>query len=299
LTTLLTSMLFVPAGDERKLAKVGELSAPALILDLEDAVAETRKPLARTAVAQVLRTATSATPLWVRVNASSPYATMADLREIVSPGLSGIVLPKVGTPRDVEVVDWCLTALEQEAGLAVGSIGIMPTIESVAGVLAAIPIASSSRRIECLIFGAGDFSLDAGLDWPAPNGVSSLLVQAKHQLVLASRAAGIAPPHDGAYPMFRDLDGLRGEAEQARDLGMLGKHAIHPAQVAVIDEVFTPSPTRIERARTIVAAFEASEQAGVGNIDVNGQFIDYPVAHRARALLAMARHLDAEVPHVG
>jgi citrate lyase subunit beta / citryl-CoA lyase len=293
LSPLYTSMLFVPAGDEHKLAKVPELVAPALILDLEDAVAEARKPAARHAVGQVLRDHRTEVPLYVRVNASSPGACMADLREIVVPGLTGIVLPKVAAPRDVESVDWGLTSLEQQAGMPVGGVRIMPTIESVAGVLAAPRIAVAGRRIECLIFGAGDFSLDAGLDWPAPNGVSSLLLQAKQQLVLASRAAGLAPPHDGAYPMFRDLDGLRREAEQARDLGMLGKHAIHPGQVPVIDDVFTPSPEQVAHSRKIVEAFEESERSGVGNVDVGGQFIDYPVAHRARALLSLAERLEA------
>jgi len=293
LTSLLTSMLFVPAGDERKLAKVPLLRAPSLILDLEDAVAVARKPAARANVGRLLRETATSTPLYVRVNADSPDACLADLQEIVAPCLAGVVLPKVGSPRDVHVVDWALTALERRSGLTPGSIRLMPTIESVAGILAAREIAGSSRRIECLIFGAGDFSLDAGLDWPAEGGVGSLLVEAKHRLVLASRAAGIAPPHDGAYPMFRDLDGLRREAAQARDLGMFGKHAIHPDQVAVIDEVFLPSEAQLAHARTVVDAFEASERGGVGNIDVDGQFIDYPVAHRARALLAMAGQLEA------
>jgi citrate lyase subunit beta/citryl-CoA lyase len=98
--------------------------------------------------------------------------------------------------------------------------------------------------------------------------------------------------------MFRDLAGLRREAEQARDLGMFGKHAIHPDQVAVIDEVFTPSLDQIAHARKIVEAFDVSERGGIGNIDVGGQFIDYPVAHRARALLTMASQLNADAADV-
>lgn len=298
MSLLFTSMLFVPGGDAPKLAKIPDLAAPALILDLEDAVAEGRKAMAREAVAEVLAApAASVPPLYVRVNSSTPQACLADLRAVISPRLQGILLPKVNSARDVAAVDWCLTALEQQADLPPGQIRIMPVIESVAGLLAAEPIATASPRIECLVFGAGDFSLDIGLDWPARDGVSSLLLQAKQQLVLVSRAAGIAAPHDGAYPMFRDLAGLRREAEQARDLGMFGKHAIHPAQVAVIDEVFTPTTEQLARARAIVAEFTASERRGVGNITVGGQFIDYPVAHRARALLETARHLGAEVTH--
>lgn len=294
MSPLFTSMLFVPGGDERKLTKAPDLVAPALIFDLEDAVAQARKASARRAVADLLTSTTIPTPLYVRVNAATPQECLADLEAVVSPRLSGIVLPKVDAPRDVHVVDWCLTALEHQAGMAAGSIRLMPTIESVAGLLAARQIARASARIECLVFGAGDFSLDAGLDWPMPGGTGSLLVAAKQQLVLVSRAAGLAPPHDGAFPMLRDLDGLRREAEQSRDLGMFGKHAVHPDQVPVIDEVFRPSPARLAHARKVAAAFEASERSGVGNIDVGGQFVDYPVAHRANALLALARDLGVE-----
>jgi citrate lyase subunit beta/citryl-CoA lyase len=294
---LLTSMLFVPGGDERKLAKIPQLAAPALIIDLEDAVAEQSKDAARAAVAAVLAAPPTAVPLWVRVNAGRPAVCQADLQAVVGPHLAGVLLPKAESARDVEVVDWYLAGLEERAGLPVGTVRIMPIIESVAGLEAAADIARAGSRVECLVLGAGDFSLDVGLDWPAPGGVSPLVLHAKERLVLVSRAAGIAAPHDGTYPMFRDSEGLRREAEQARDLGMFGKHAVHPDQVGVIDAVFTPTDEQISRARVIVSEFEASEQLGVGNVVVGGQFVDYPVAHRARALLETARALTPVVAH--
>ncbi len=288
MSALLTSMLFVPGGDEGKLAKVDALRAPALILDLEDAVAESRKADARRMVAAAIAAATTTVPLWVRVNPGDAAATVADLEAVVQPGLAGIVLPKVESPTGVERVDWYLTALELARGLPAAGIRLMANIESVAGLDAVERIAKASPRLECLIFGSGDFSLDAGLDWPPEGGVSSLLVSAKERLVVASRLAGILPPHYGVYPMFRDDGGLRAEAAQSQALGMFGKHAVHPLQIPIIDEVFTPSAARIARARQIVEAFDTSEAQGVGNIDVGGQFIDYPVAHRAKALLAIA-----------
>lgn len=297
MSTLLTSMLFVPGGDEGKLVKIPDLAAPALILDLEDAVADDRKPFARAAVARVLADPPTPVPLWVRVNTSSPASCLADLQAVVGPGLTGVVLPKVEAARDVEAVDWCLTGLEQQTGVPAGRTRIMPTVESAAGLAAAARIAAAGPRVECLVFGAGDFSLDVGLDWPARDGVSSLLLHAKQQLVLASRVAGIAAPHDGSYPVFRDLDGLRREAEQARDLGMFGKHAVHPGQVEVIDEVFTPTREQVGRARTIVERFEESERRGVANMTVGGLFVDYPVAHRARALLETARAIGSADCH--
>lgn len=291
MSTLFTSMLFVPGGDEGKLAKVDSLSAPGLILDLEDAVADSRKAEARKMVGAAIATSTTDIPLWVRVNPGNEAATVADLDAVVGPRLQGIVLPKAESAIHVARIDWYLAALELSRSLPVGSIRLMPTVESIAGLDAVEKIASSSSRIECLIFGAGDFSLDAGLDWPVEGGVSSLLIAAKQRLVIASRLAGILPPHDGVYPMFRDSDGLRAEAAQSSALGMFGKHAVHPQQIPIIDEVFTPSAAKLDHARKIVAAFDASEGQGVGNIDVGGQFIDYPVAHRAKALLALAESL--------
>ena len=295
MSTMFSSMLFVPGGDEHKLGKLNSLVAPGLILDLEDAVADSRKAEARKMIKAALAAATTSVPLWVRVNPGDEAATVADLDSVVGANLSGIVIPKVESTAHIARIDWFLTALEIARSLPVGGIRLMPTIESVAGLDAVEEIAESSPRIDCLIFGAGDFSLDAGLDWPAEGGVSSLLVSAKQRLVIASRLAGLLPPHDGVYPMFRDSEGLRAEATQSQSIGMFGKHAVHPDQIRVIDEVFTPSEAKLARAREIVAAFDASESEGVGNIDVSGQFIDYPVAHRAKALIALADSLSRGV----
>lgn len=295
MSNLFTSMLFVPGGDERKLAKLDSLKAPGLILDLEDAVGDSRKIEARKMISSALAASATSVPLWVRVNSGNAAATVADLDAVVGPRLQGIVLPKAETVSDVAVVDWYLSALETSRALPVGSIRMMPTIESVAGLNNVESIAAVTPRIDCLIFGAGDFSLDAGLDWPAENGVSALLLSAKQRLVIASRLAGLLPPHDGVYPMFRDEEGLRAEASQSRALGMFGKHAVHPRQIPIIDEIFTPSIQRIKRAHEIVAAFDLSERQGIGNIDVGGQFIDYPVAQRSRALLELATSLGIEL----
>lgn len=291
---LLPSMLFVPGGDERKLAKLPGLRAPAFILDLEDAVASSAKAGAREAVAAVLEADPGRAMIYVRVNTDSPDALYQDLASVVRPGLTGVVLPKVGSARDIEVADWAISALERRHRIEPGHILLMPAIETIAGLEHARSIAVASPRIQCLTFGAGDFSLDAGLDWPPPQGeLSPLLIGAKCDLVRISRLAGLQPPHDGVYPMFRDHAGLVREARQSLALGMFGKHAIHPDQVESINAVFTPSATQISRAREILAAFSASESTGVGNIDVGGLFVDYPVAARSRQLLDLAAELGA------
>lgn len=284
-------MLFVPGSDERKLGKVGQLAAPAFILDLEDAVAVSEKAAARERVAAVVaaRGADGGTELHVRVNGFESGLLHADVAAVAVAGLAGVVLPKATSGRDVEIVDWLLASLERERGLAPGSIGLSAIVETAAGVERVGEIAAASPRLRHLVFGAGDFSLDLGLDWPPRDGVwSPTLVAAKARVVLASRAAGLEAPHDGVYPDIHDLDGLRAEALAARLQGFGGKHAIHPGQLPVIEEVFAPSDEELAWAREVVAAFDAHEAEGVAAIRIGGRFVDYPVAERARRLLARA-----------
>lgn len=284
-------MLFVPGGDQKKLAKLPKLAAPAFILDLEDAVAESVKSAARQAVARVIEAKPTSTPLFVRVNTTSTSILERDLTAVVNDGLTGVVLPKVDSAADVERVDSLLCTLESSAGIR-EPIVMMPTIETVQGVLNAVDIASASPRIQCLIFGAGDFSLDIGVDWPPPGGeLSATLIDAKVRLVLASRVAGLQPPHDGAYAKYQDREGLVVEAMQARSLGMFGKHAIHPVQVPSLDAVFAPTLEEVKRAEELLTLFEKHESSGVGNVGDGGLFIDYPVAARAKQVVSLAKEM--------
>lgn len=290
----LSSMLYVPGGDQRKLAKAASLEVPAVILDLEDAVAASAKAAARAAVAGVLRSG-QLDRAWVRVNAASPSDLYEDLHAVVVPTLDGLVLPKAETAADVQRVDWLVGVLEERRGIPAGRVFFLPTIETVKGLANVDAIATASPRVLWLGFGAGDFSLDLGLEWPtADGGVGPTLLAAKCEIVLASRRAGLPPPHDGSFPRFRDEDGLRQEAGLAKSLGFGCKHAIHPAQVPVIQEIFYPSAAEIERARQIVLAFSAQETEGIANVAHDGALVDYPVALRAARLLR-ALGLDPEV----
>lgn len=274
------AMLFVPGSDARKIAKIPELDTDAVILDLEDSVAVSAKADARRMVAEHLRASGDGPALWVRVNpADGPYFA-DDVRAIAGPGLAGVVLPKAQSAADVVRLDELLTAGNSAAR-------IVATIETVAGLRAAGAIAGASPQVDALGFGAGDFSLDTGIDW-ALEPDHPLLTAARVELVLASRAAGIGAPHDGAYPRHGDLDGLRAQAAFARSLGFGTKHAIHPGQVAVIREVFRPSAAAIAHAEKVVRAFEAAEADGRAAISVDGALVDYPVVHRARAVLRAA-----------
>jgi crotonobetainyl-CoA:carnitine CoA-transferase CaiB-like acyl-CoA transferase/citrate lyase beta subunit len=289
---LLVDMLFVPAGDARKVAKIPELDATALILDLEDAVAVAVKAQARARAAEAIDAYGRDAQLWVRVNATGTRYFADDVEAVVVSGLAGIVLPKAESASDVLALAGLLDVLERRRGLRPGSVEVIATIETVAGLAAVDEIAAASPRVRCLGFGAGDFSLDVGLDWPPPDGLSATVLNAKAALVLASRRAGLEPPHDGVHPSFRDLDALRAEAEQAKALGFVGKHAIHPAQVPAIREVFVPGPDELARARRVLDAFEAGERDGVANVPVDGKLVDYPVAEHARRTLAAAGARD-------
>jgi citrate lyase subunit beta / citryl-CoA lyase len=290
-------MLYVPGSETRKLARIPSIDSPAFILDLEDAVAIALKAEARRTVAEFLGGQSTAAPLYVRVNSVASGFLYDDLEAVTLAGLTGIVLPKTDSARDIHIVDWILGAFEHRRSLDMGSIEIIATIETATGLLNAASIAGASSRLRCFGFGAGDFSLDLGLEWPAPSGaVGPLLLAAKVQLVLVSRQCGLQPPHDGVYPTFKDQAGLLHEAQEARALGFYGKHAIHPDQIPIIAKAFTPSTDEIDRAREIVTAFEQSEQRGVAAAQVDGRLVDYPVVERARLLLQLAEGLESHPP---
>lgn len=288
----LAAMLYVPGGDERKVAKAPALDVDAIIYDLEDAVAVSRKDEARRRVRAALAGADAGPPRYVRVNDVHSGRLLDDLEAVAVHGLRGIVLPKVESGEDVRIADWLLHTLERRSGLPGGSTRILPILETPAGVGQAGAIAQASDRVTCLCFGAGDFSRAVGLEWPPLEAPSATLVAAKTALVLASRAHGLRSPHDSVYPDFRDVERLRREAADARALGFGGKHAIHPDQVAVIRRAFEPTERELAWAERVVAAFEESERKGVANVALEGSLVDYPVYERARELLGRGGHDD-------
>jgi citrate lyase subunit beta / citryl-CoA lyase len=261
---MVRSWLFAPGHSERILARVFDAGADEALLDLEDAVAADQKARARGLVAEAL----ASHPAWVRVNRPGTDLCAADLAAVA--GLArGLRLPKVESPADVAWVRERLDGRE---------LPLTASIESAPGVLRAGDIAAAPG-VGSLAFGNVDFGLELHVD---PADVLATLYARSH-LVLASRAAGIEPPSDGVWARFRDLDGLRAEARLARRLGFFGKSAIHPDQVPVINEVFSPTAEELDWARRVVAAFEASGGAATRLDD--GEMVDVPVAERARRML--------------
>jgi citrate lyase subunit beta/citryl-CoA lyase len=285
MTALARSYLFAPGDNERLLGKVFDAGADAVVLDLEDAVALERKPLARRLVADQLRSARKSPAVYVRINAISTDLWIEDIAAVVSPALTGVRLAKAESAEEIRALDAALGEAERAAGIAVGTLKITATIESAAAVMAAMEIARAPR-VEALAFGAADFIRDIGA---SPDEAETQTLYARSHLVVASRAAGINPPIASVYTRIKDLDGLRATTEAARRLGFFGRSCIHPSQVPIVNQIFTPTAEQVAEARAIIAAFEQARSAGVAAVAMeNGQFVDQAVVKRARAIIALS-----------
>ncbi len=284
------TMLFTPGDHERKVAKVFDAGADAVILDLEDAVAVSAKPAARAAVRAALQQPRGNLG-YVRVNAMETEFCHGDLVETVGPGLDGIVLPKAESADQLKTVDWLLLQLERERGLPPGGIDLIPIVETARGHRGLGAIASAVPRVKRLAFGAGDYTLDLGMRWTLGE---SELEAVRAACVMESRAAGIEPPIDTVFIHLNETEAMDASAVRARDLGFQGKLCIHPKQVGPTNAVFTPSTDEVAYAAKVVAAFDAAEAAGSASIQVEGYFVDYPIVEKARRTLALAAAIDAQ-----
>ncbi|SOE52506.1 citrate lyase subunit beta / citryl-CoA lyase [Burkholderia sp. OK233] len=285
----LRSMLFVPADSERKLAKALGSRADALILDLEDAVAPARKPAAREAAAAFVAAQAKALPasLFVRINPLDSGLALDDLAAVVVPGLAGIMLPKTTSAEDVRRLGLYLDALEARAGMARGTVHVVPVAtETAQAMLTMASFVPGIPRLAALTWGAEDLSAALGAisNRDADGSLSPLYVFANSMCLCAAAAAGV-DAIDTLHADFRDGDGLAAACAVARRRGFRGKIAIHPDQVDIINEAFTPSEAEIAAARRIVDAFAAQPQAGTLSID--GVMVDLPHLKQARRTLGL------------
>lgn len=290
--SVLRSMLFIPGDSEKKLGNGDRAGADALILDLEDSVLPQHKMRARGLAAEYLRARSKAgrrPELWIRINALDSALALADLSAVVAAAPDGIVLPKAEGPADVARLSFYLDALEAQAGIDPGSTRVLP----VASETAAAPFnlggysAVGLPRLAGLTWGAEDLATalgasanrDASGEW----GFTYRLVRSL--TLMGARAAGVQPI-DTLYADFRDEAGLRSASRASRTEGFSGRLAIHPAQVAPINESYLPSVEEIEHARRVVAAFDASP--GAGAVGLDGKMVDIPHLKQAQALIQQA-----------
>jgi citrate lyase subunit beta / citryl-CoA lyase len=286
------SALFVPADSEKKLAKGLGSGADAIILDLEDSVAAGRKPVAREMALAFLKEHTSRKDrplLIVRVNALDTGLTDADLDAVVPGKPDAILLPKAEGGPSVVHLDAKLTAREAIHGIDEGAIkAVVLVTETAASLFACGTYRDCSPRLTGITWGAEDLSADIGAETNRDdNGSFTSPYMLARNLCLFAASAARVQPIDTVYADFRNMDGLRAESIEARRDGFTGKIAIHPAQVAVINEVFTPTREAIETAQAVVAAFAAQPDSGVVGID--GVMYDRPHLTRAQRLLARVK----------
>ncbi|MGH6726400.1 MAG: HpcH/HpaI aldolase/citrate lyase family protein [Pseudolabrys sp.] len=286
------SLLFVPADGGAKLDKAMASGADAVILDLEDSIAPERKQQARAAALQFLKSAVAKKDrprLLVRINGLDTGMTDADLDAIVAGAPDAVLFPKAEGGATVTHLDAKLTAREAIAGLPEGSIKILAqTVESAMGLFTAGSYRDCSARLIGMTWGPEDLSAELGAEANREaDGTLTEPYRIARAMCLFGAAAAKVPAIETIHVDFRNAEVVRRDTELARRDGFSGRLAIHPAQVAPINEVFTPSLEQIAKAKAVVAAFAA--QPGAGTVGIDGKMYDRPHLIRAQALLASVK----------
>jgi citrate lyase beta subunit len=279
------SLLFVPGSSIKMILTAQESEADALILDLEDAVAPEQKIDARSTVSQILREVDfSGREVFVRINSLRTEWGLEDVRAVVSGGARGIIIPKIEAVDDVTSIAAVINARLHKSDDRQRA-QILCLIETPRGIFAARSIAESNGLVTGLMFGASDLARELGSELTDDEPE---LLMARSHLLMAARAAGIKA-YDSADGAVQDLDRVRRRCLATRQLGYDGKAATHPVQLAVINEVFTPTPVQIAEAESIIVTMEAALARGRGAALFNGRMIDQVELTEARSLLQKVR----------
>jgi citrate lyase subunit beta/citryl-CoA lyase len=284
------STLIVPTNVPRFVAKAHERGADAVMLDLEDSIPASEKAAARGLLAGAVESVgRGGADVLVRIN--KPYdLAIADVDAAVLPGVATIAFPKTESAREVAILDDAIGRREAALGLPVGRIGLMVMIESARGLAVVDEIATAADRIVSVDIGAEDFTRDLDVE---PTATGHELLFARQAVVLAARRAGVqAIGLATTLADYTDLEGLADSARRAREMGFRGAGCIHPAQVPVLNEHFSPPATRVERARRVLQLFDEAVAAGRASASIDGQMVDVPVAERARAIVERAEAIE-------
>jgi citrate lyase subunit beta/citryl-CoA lyase len=294
------SLLFIPGNRADMLAKGPRYSPGGFIPDLEDSVPPGEKVAARSITAAAITTlAATGRAVVPRVNSLPTDRTNDDINAVVTAEVTAISIGKVGGAGDIQRVAEMLAAREKQLGLPSETVGILPWIETAAGIMNVYAICAASSRVRWIAFGAEDFSADMGISRTVdiegrsstgPYGEPGLLY-ARSAVTVAARAAGIQA-FDTPFVLFRDPEALKNDCALARSIGYTGKMAIHPAQVEIIEEAFSPTAQEIERARRVLEVSDAAATDGRGSLSLDGEMVDAPVVARARNVLRDAGLLE-------
>jgi citrate lyase subunit beta/citryl-CoA lyase len=259
-------------------------NADIIMYDLEDSVPPAEKVNARDLARQwVPELRMAGRKVMVRCNGLDTGLTRDELAAVIGPDLYGVSVGKTESPWDIREIDRIIGPYEAAAGLTAGSIRLIPWIESARAVMNAQQMASASRRIIALAFGAEDYTVDMGLQ--RTDGGEEVYVP-RATTAIAARAAGVASL-DSPYVAFRNPEGLKVDCAAARQMAYTGKFAIHPAQIDTINQTFSPNPEDVAYARRVMEAWNQAEAAGRGSLDLDGKMVDVPVVKRAQNLLAL------------
>jgi citrate lyase beta subunit len=279
------ALLYMPGDEIHKIQKATTITVDCACMDLEDAVVFERKEAARQTVVQALQNFDfGKTERLVRINSMSSGLAEADLEAVLPAHPDGIVLPKLRDPQELVELDQRLEAFEKQSGGMIGQISILAIIETARAVIQLDKICAASRRLQALIFGAEDLAVDMG----AVRTPSGSEVFAARSLVVLYAAAYDLQAIDLVNVNFTELETLRAEARQGAKMGYSGKQVIHPRQVSVVQEAFTPDAAEIQRAQRIVSAYAEQKTSGKGAFALDGQMVDLPVMKAAERVLARA-----------
>ena len=287
------SELSTPASNERMIEKSAASKADLVFLDLEDSVAPNQKESALAKAIEALNTLNwGKKTRGVRINNTETeycYHEVIELAEKAGDNLDIIIIPKVKLPRDVWFVDTLLAQIELRRKRK-KRIGLEVLIEEVEALINVEAIAKSAPRLEAVIFGPGDFSASQGIHFPPPGAMDyppDMWHYARNKIVVAARAAGIEAI-DGPFANFNDPEGYKREATWAGILGFVGKWAIHPSQIDLGNEAFSPTPQEVERARKMEAVYAKAEADGLGAVTYEGQMIDVASVRGIRHIIQRA-----------
>lgn len=294
---LYRSLFFVPGNRPDWMDKAPQYGADALLLDLEDSVPLAEKISARQQVrAGIERLRERGVPVMARVNGLDTGLTGEDVEAIVTPGLVAIVIPKLEFADEVRKLDAWIELFEQKAGMAKNSIEIIALPETARGIMNAYEIATACPRVGAItgVVGgrSGDITKAMGYQW-TPSEQESLYVSS--HILLAARAAGMRYPLTGASLEVKNLDIVRAQLQWARQLGYRGCMTIHPAQVAIANEIFSPSMEEIEWNKGVLKAMAEAEAEGRAAVTYDGMMIDYAHVRNALELIRQAEAFGMEV----
>ena len=285
MTNLFRSLIFVPGNNPRFLEKAKSIPADIVCFDLEDSVPDKEKQIARALISKKLKECKDfKSSVFVRTNSPQSGKIPNDLEKIVQKGLDGIVIPKIDSAKELKKIEKLVSSLEKKRKIK--KIRIIPSIESSLGVINCYEIASSSKRIDAIVFGIFDLLNDMQIEYTKGNPIGGKY--SRYKVPVAASAAGVAAI-DGIWQQIKDEKGLQEDCKIGKELGYSGKSIIHPDQISITHKIFHPNASEIAWSKIVIKEYKKSTKKGTGAIVVDGKMIDEVHYKRAKALLELTK----------